>query len=207
MKNHLFLIWVCIPFVVIISLCSCGNKSVTGADGKVYDSYQAACRNQDFEAAYEWIEKNDGNDDDKDYVFNAEMLYLASLGTEEASNRIVFLLAEYQISGTPVELGAEYFDNNKTYIGAKQYLEGIKRFNNRCDNVLDMAIAQNNKALCNKIIKLYKEDIEYELGYSEGERCNYIWVIPDNYIGGRKPWASKQAAQAKYKKAFGEEVQ
>ena len=198
------MIWVCIPFVVIISLCSCGNKSVTGADGKVYDSYQAACRNQDFEAAYEWIEKNDGNDDDKDYVFNAEMLYLASLGTEEASNRIVFLLAEYQIPGTPVQTNVWYNDDeSNTYSDAKKYLEGLKRFNNRCDNVLDMAIALNNKALSSRIVKLYKQDIKYDDYYTSYEHhSNHNQIAVRDFS-----WSSKQAAQAKYKKAFGEEVQ
>lgn len=88
--------------ISIATLCSCGSKSVKGADGTEYSSYQEACRHQDFVAAYDWIEKNNGSDDDKDYVFNAEMLYLTSLGTEEASNRIVYLLAEYQIPGEVV---------------------------------------------------------------------------------------------------------
>ena len=198
MKNHLFVVYVL--FVVTAFLCSCGNKSVTGADGKVYDSYQAACRNHDFEAAYEWIEKNNGSDDDKDYVFNAEMLYLASLSTEEASNRIIFLLAEYQIQGIPVQSSAEYWDDSETYFGVKQYLEGIARFNNRCDNVLDIAIAQNNKALSCKIIKLYKQDIRYCHEFSERRKRHYIYVNPGT------SWSSKQAAQAKYKKAFGEDV-
>ena len=100
MKKNLFL--VAIFGLVISTLCSCGSKSVKGADGKEYSSYQEACRHQDFVAAYDWIEKNNGSDDDKDYVFNAEMLYLTSLGTEEASNRIVYLLAEYQIPGEVV---------------------------------------------------------------------------------------------------------
>lgn len=98
-KNRVF---VALIGLVVITFSSCGPKSVKGADGKEYDSYQSACRNQDFFAAYDWIEKNNGTEEDKDYVFNAEMLYLTSLGTEEASNRIVYLLAEYQISATPL---------------------------------------------------------------------------------------------------------
>lgn len=199
MKKTIGPLWTFIALAIIICLNSCGSKSVTGADGKVYDSYQAACRNQDFEAAYEWIEKNDGNDDDKDYVFNAEMLYLTSLGTEEASNRIVFLLAEYQIPGTPVQEQMSYKDDKEgTYSKAKQYVEGIKRFNNRCDNVLNMALAMGNQALSSRIVTLYKQDIKYQDWYDTDINHYIIRVYEIS-------WSSKQAAQAKYKNAFGEE--
>jgi hypothetical protein len=135
---------------------------VKGADGTEYSSYQEACRHQDFVAAYDWIEKNNGSDDDKDYVFNAEMLYLTSLGTEEASNRIVYLLAEYQIPGNAINNMGDGVYANARYEGAITYVNGIKRFNKRCDNVLDMAITQKDSDLCKKIINLYKADINVE---------------------------------------------
>lgn len=119
---------------VMTTLIGCSNQSsrsiVIGADGKEYDSYQSACRNQDFVAAYEWIEKNNGSEEDKDYVFNAEMLYLTSLGTEEASNRIVYLLAEYQIPGNVINNStARYVGaDGKLYEGAKVYINGVKTF-------------------------------------------------------------------------------
>ena len=142
--------------IAIATLCSCGSKSVKGADGKEYDSYQAACINEDFNAAYEWIEKNNGSEEDKDYVFNAEMLFLASQNTEEASNRILYLLSEFQIPGTPVVPGREY--EGKEYKEAKNYLAGIERFNNRCNNVLDLAIAQGNEKLACAVVALFKEN-------------------------------------------------
>ncbi len=154
------------------TLCGCGNKSVTGADGREYDSYQSACRNQDFVAAYDWIEKNNGSEEDKDYVFNAEMLYLTSLGTEEASNRIVYLLAEYQIPGTPVteSIKTGYWHSGSVYEEEKKYIIGVTRFNKRCDNVLDMAITQGNEQLCKKIISLYKKDIKW---FDNGEELQF----------------------------------
>ncbi len=124
MKKNLFL--VAIFGLVISTLCSCGSKSVKGADGKEYSSYQEACRHQDFVAAYDWIEKNNGSDDDKDYVFNAEMLYLTSLGTEEASNRIVYLLAEYQIPGEVVNDASPNWLSGEQYHNAKLYINGVK---------------------------------------------------------------------------------
>ena len=171
-------------------LCSCGNKSVKGADGMEYSSYQEACRHQDFVAAYDWIEKNNGSDDDKDYVFNAEMLYLTSLGTEEASNRIVYLLAEYQIPGLPVQTYQWYGKSDKTYKEAKLYVEGVLRFNRRCDNIIDMALTQNNKSLVEKIINLYKQDIGYTT-FENGIKCE------------RFSWDSRNKAKKKYDEAFG----
>lgn len=181
--------------LAMTTLCGCGNsnKSVKGADGKEYDSYQSACRNQDFEAAYEWIEKNNGSEEDKDYVFNAEMLYLTSLGTEEASNRIVYLLAEYQISGTPVTEATDttWWHKGDVYKEEKKYIQGVMRFNKRCDNVLDMAITQRNEQLCKRIISLYKSDIKWR------DREDDFW-----FYGLSSQ--SKDNAKAKVEAAFGD---
>lgn len=152
--------------IAIATLCSCGSKSVKGADGKEYDSYQAACRNEDFNAAYEWIEKNNGSEEDKDYVFNAEMLFLSSQNTEEASNRIIYLLSEFQIPGTPVVPSRRY--EGKEYEEAKNYLAGIQRFNNRCNNVLDLAITQGNKKLARAVVALFKKEFSIDDNSSMG---------------------------------------
>ena len=177
------------------TLCSCGSKSVKGADGTEYSSYQEACRHQDFVAAYDWIEKNDGSDDDKDYVFNAEMLYLTSLGTEEASNRIVFLLAEYQIPGEVVnDASPEYFAGEQ-YHNAKIYINGVKRFNKRCDNVIDLAITQGNKELALRIVDLYKEDVMVDGDYVD---TKYIY-----FKNPRTSFLSKEYALDKINNAFG----
>ncbi len=93
-----------------------------------------------------------------DYVFNAEMLFLASQNTEEASNRILYLLAEYHIPGTPTAPNGEY--NHEAYDGAKKYVEGISRYNNRCNSVLDMAIAQKNEKLAHSVVKIMKQNVD-----------------------------------------------
>ena len=174
----------------VATICSCGSKSVKGADGTEYSSYQEACRHQDFVAAYDWIEKNNGSDDDKDYVFNAEMLYLTSLGTEDASNRIVYLLAEYQIPGTPVTESTSH--ETQWNDDMKKYIIGVMRFNKRCDNIIDMAISQGNEQLCRKIIPQYKKDIEW---YDSGSWLEF------NGLSN----VSKETAQAKIDEAFGKQ--
>jgi len=153
--------------MLVMTACGGGKKNaeVTGADGTVYSSYQEACRAQDFEAAYKIIEISDGTEQDKEYVFNSEMLYLASLNTEDATNRIVYLLSEYAIQGTPVSVGDKYTDNSPghdKYLAAKEYISGISRFNDRCNSVLNIAISQNNKFLASKIVGLYKEIVEFK---------------------------------------------
>lgn len=103
-------------------------------------------------------------EDGMDYVFNAEMLYLTSQNTEESSNRILYLLAESEIPGTPTTAGGKYSDRD--YENAKKYIEGIARFNNRCNSVLDMAIAQKNEKLANGVVKLMKQNVDVEKDYT-----------------------------------------
>lgn len=117
-------------------------------------------RNSDHsnEEKYNAMVKN--YEDGMNYVFNAEMLYLTSQNTEETSNRILYLLAESEIPGTPTTAGGEYSDRD--YENAKKYIEGIARFNNRCNSVLDMAIAQKNEKLANGVVKLMKQNVDVE---------------------------------------------
>lgn len=152
--------------MLVMTACGGGKKNaeVTGADGTVYSSYQDACRNADFNAAYKIIELTDGTEEDKDYVFNAEMLYLVSQNTEETSNRVLYLLAEYQIPGTPVSPGAEYLDED--YRSVKKYMEGISRYNNRCNSVLSLAISQRNETLARKVIELFKQNVDVRIEHT-----------------------------------------
>ena len=118
-------------------------------------------RNSDHsnEEKYNAMVKN--YEDGMNYVFNAEMLYLTSQNTEETSNRILYLLAESEIPGTPTTAGGKY-SRNRDYEHAKKYIEGIARFNNRCNSVLDMAIAQKNEKLANGVVKLMKQNVDVE---------------------------------------------
>lgn len=174
--------------------CSKAKKSVEvkGADGTIYTSYQDACRAQDYNAAYKIIELTDGTEADKDYVFNSEMLYLVSQHTEEASNRVLFLLAEYQIPGLHPSPGSEYHDEQHKAV--KEYMEGVARYNNRCNSVLDLAIAQGDETLSKKIIPLFKPNVDV---LSEGS--SYIDIRYDGFVE-----KDKEAAQKRLEKAIKE---
>lgn len=189
---------------ICLSFISCGGITVKGENGQTYESYQECCAAQDFMAAHTYLAKMEnamGDDGDKeqeyqkarDYVFNAEMLYLTSLGTEEASNRIVYLLAEYQIPAPPVSLTAKNNYTDDLLKDVNKYIEDVARFNKRCDNVLDMAIAQGNMELAKKILYIYKGDV------------NVAWQNDLNLTIGDPVlvFKSKKAAQERYEATFG----
>lgn len=197
--------------IAVLAVTSCGEKKVVGADGKEYYSVEVACRNHDFEAAYQFAEKYDkslldiGGREEKrklthhrDYIFNQEMLYLVSLNTPEATNRVVYLLSEYNLEGTPV-------GENQTYVHpverdpAKEYIASIIKYNERCNSILDLALSLGNEELAKKIIDLYKKDIEILSDYAEGG------VFGDEELKtGKYVETSKQAAKEKLEKAIKE---
>lgn len=185
--------------MLVMTACGGGKKNaeVTGADGTVYSSYQDACRNADFNAAYKIIELTDGTEEDKDYVFNAEMLYLVSQNTEETSNRVLYLLAEYQIPGTPVSPGAEYLDED--YRSVKKYMEGISRYNNRCNSVLSLAISQRNETLARKVIELFKQNVDVRIEHTGIEN---IEISEKGYNNTDKDAAKKRLEEAIEQGAF-----
>jgi hypothetical protein len=205
MKNVFYYVVCCIAVLAVIS---CGEKKVVGADGKEYYSVEDACRNHDFEAAYQFAEKFDQSllggvnkkelSRHRDYIFNQEMLYLVSLNTPEATNRVVYLLAEFNIEGTPVGENQTYFYPVERD-PAKEYIASIIKYNERCNSILDLAISLGNEELAKKIIDLYKKDIEILSDYAEGG------VFGDEELKtGKYVETSKQAAKEKLEKAIKE---
>ena len=158
--------------------------SVKGADGKEYNSYQEACRACDFEAAHEYVDQlysrfvKELDDTDpsganafnrsiegekefmsaEDYVFKQEMMFLMSDGSEQMSDKVLYLLTEIQVIGQPLSPGYnDYYD--KDCLPQRLYTEYVKRFNSHCDQILDLAISQGNPYLANKVVKMYKQNV------------------------------------------------
>ncbi len=160
-KDELLVLWMFSLFLV-----SC-NK---------YSTYQEAARAYDFEAAHQILDKmtnetpplNDydkkrweaRNDEAFDYVFNAEAMYLCAKGDKESLDRLVFLLSSIPVKGVSLPEGTEYtspfsldddvFDMHQVYIAY-----AIK-FNQKCDVLVDLAIAHRCYYLIECIIPLYK---------------------------------------------------
>jgi len=93
-----------------------------------------------------------------DYVFNAEVLYLCSLGDKESLDRIVFLLSELEIEGSPIPEG-EYKGihlTSESKIKHSEYISSVSSFNSKCNKIIDLSIARHFYGLVERIIPLYK---------------------------------------------------
>jgi len=222
MKSIKFIASMIFTMSVGAMLISCGSKSeepkekeeiiVVGENGKEYKSYQAACRAGDFEAAHEFVdklqEKATGADPvwskeiiekykaAQDYVFKQEMMYLAADGNEEASNKIIFLLTELPVEGEKLSEGMhEYYA-----VSDNEYKGWVKRYNNKCDEILSLAIQNKNKYLAKKILSMFKENMEGETGgYDEkivvkGKTIKfdgnhgYVWYTNDDIDAAKKKY-------------------
>lgn len=93
-----------------------------------------------------------------DFVFNAEVLYLCSLGDKESLDRIVFLLSELEIEGSPIPEG-EYKGihlTSESKIKHSEYISSVSSFNSKCNKLIDLSIARHFYGLVERIIPLYK---------------------------------------------------
>lgn len=136
---------------------------------KIVEECKAAAMNQDFVTAHEKINilKNGKNkekyQDAFDFVFNAEAIYLCAKGDEESLNRIIFLLSSIPMEGVPISEGTQY-DGIVTSIDYKEeenhqlYIDCVKKFNQKCNTLIDISIAYHKYALANNVIPLYKSE-------------------------------------------------
>ena len=105
-RKNLFIVIICLAMATLYGW-SCKDKiTVTGSDGKVYESYQECCAANDYEAAHLFLAKiqNSESEDSeseaysyteaKEYIFKNEALFLMSQDDETAKNRIIYLLKE-----------------------------------------------------------------------------------------------------------------
>lgn len=119
-----------------------------------------------------WLSSNDRHNREKaekeemlkaykegvDFVFNAEVLYLCSLGDKESLDRIVFLLSEFKIDGSPIPEG-EYKGLHLPSESKKEhneYISSVSYFNSKCNKLIDLSIARHLYGLAERVIPLYK---------------------------------------------------
>ena len=210
MKKAICFIVCCIA---VLAVTSCGNKSVVGADGKEYTSYQEACRAGDFEAAHKFLdilhdeyleEFSDANYyrsfSEKDikekyeaalkYIFKQEMMYLASDGSKQASDKILYLLTEIPEEGSPQPDGSKGYAVSDIYESGKDHLAYTKyvtNYNVLCNQILDLAISQDNQYLAKKVLQMYKQTI---MNHEDGSTSTTS-----------RSWMDKEKAIAKCKEA------
>lgn len=199
------------------------SKIVVTSGGKEYTSYRAACNDGNFDAAREFVEVMKsktteviGTDDRKaldkqiaeaeDYVFKAEMNYLASLNDEKANARIILLINEMQTEGVPRPEGTCVGKN--CYVssrwgrdgdddGYKDYIDWVSQYNLMLDKILDISIATGNESLAKRLLHLFRQDATtiYKPAAGRNKDDDYKDVYA-HYTND-----SKNTAQKKYQEA------
>lgn len=160
--------------IAMLAVTSCGEKTVKGANGKEYETYQQAVRNQDFEAAYiflDRIENDEGKDNDKyitarDFIVGHELTYLASVNSEESSKRIIYLLTEMRPEANKIPIGeidlhlySHLTGGNPEKERIDAYSLEVNNFNKQCNRILDLAITEKNEELAQGVLKCYVPSI------------------------------------------------
>ena len=142
--------------IAALAVTSCGEKPVKGTNGMEYETYQQAVRNQDFEAAYiflDRIENDEGKDNEKyitarDFIVGHELTYLASVNSEESTKRIIYLLTEMRPESKKIPIGnfgVGTVDNCQYNELKKQidtYSLDVSNFNKQCHRILNLAITE-----------------------------------------------------------------
>lgn len=217
--------------MLVFTACS-GSDNNSNDNETGYATYKEALAANDFESAHKIIAQAEADnvklgekDFEKKYgikyigkgieaakeeIFDKEVKFLAANGSPEANARLVFLFSDFEIKGKklPVGLNSYYYVNN-------EYPKSVSIFNSKLSMVLDLAISQDNKELAQKIIKLYKENMDvFEGGHGHsaddknGHR-RYFEIAPDgtevdgNHCYVTYSWKDKEAAQKKYEENFG----
>lgn len=165
-----------IIFIVAVYIFIPKSCSIQGGDDN--NSYQEAARAHDFEKAHQILDQiqedylSESNSFDKvdkkdkyekafDYVFNAEAMYLCARGDKQSIDRIVFLVSEIPVEGTPIIEGTKYkptmYTSYKFSESHDIYIRYATRVNQKCDNMIDLAISNHNYYLVEKILPLYKK--------------------------------------------------
>ena len=143
------------------------------------------------------------------YIFREEVTYLMNIDDPNVENRIFKLLMEMPMDGTPLDEG--YHDDDiveMEYLPASRqawtYYYCIKRYNEKCNIILDLSILLGKQSMAKKVLSYYKDNMHIEKAY-KGDKITvkgkpfkfeksyscYVWYDTDD----------KAAAQKKYDEA------
>ena len=203
------------------SLKSWTSDEVTKSESlSTTEELSKAIESNDFATAYNLLAKIKEErgtweyDDAKKEVVNAEIQYLAVQGTDEANKRLVVLLMEEPINGTArregQQLGTDKSDfyTEIDHVGYTDndygvYVKSCAKFNSRCLQILEMAVATDNQDLAKRMVNLIKPDAEIT-SKKRGKDMygDQLYDIYAHYTNH-----SKDAAQKKYNEHFGSQGQ
>ncbi len=157
-----------------IVIIACGS---TKTDDPYNGNYREACRNLDFAAAHSILDKmelegsysilEDKAGQARDYIFNAESMYLISQNTEDANFRVIYLLADLKISGTAIPEGSEFTYSSYVFHenDYNAYMQYCSTYNSKCLSLLNLAISVGNKTVAEKVVSMIKQDAGYVSKY------------------------------------------
>lgn len=206
----------------VATLCSCGKKSVKGADGTEYESYREACKANDFEAAHKFLdemyndfldtwESNIGEVGSENHLQGetraSSAISSAAMKYSQAASYVLCAEARYIIANIPDEANDRiaYLFNEIQVMGEKvenYYPYGAASRKEECakHDCYTQTVKCNNE-LCDVVLNLAiqhhnKELAELALSYyrenGKADDGPIIWTNED-----------QRTAQAKYEEAFG----
>lgn len=160
------------------------NSSVSGENGQKYESYHEACKANDFEAAHvfldnlyssyeEAVRKNTDFEGDAggviegeaasyciaaNYVYSAELRFLANLDEDESWKRALSLVKEMNVVGIkyPKDKHNIWPDGSCYFITC--YQKYIELRNRQCDILLDLAIDYKNQDVAKNVLRCFCEN-------------------------------------------------
>lgn len=137
---------------------------------KAIEKQDFAKAHKKLEVQYKTIQKGGGiNKDEKmeelyePYalkLFKAELNYLMADDSHANVDRVITLIGDFRIYGTPI-VGVT--DVKKVIKNNESYMKSVARFNSTLDGVLSQAIAQGNQYLAESILPLYKTNMRKTL--------------------------------------------
>ena len=87
------------------------------------------------------------------------MEYAISKDGSDFTNLVISILNSTKIEGRPLPAGQRMTSDRPADVVAShnQYVQSVKEFNSKCDEVLSSAISQHKSLLANKVVTLYKD--------------------------------------------------
>ena len=173
MKQLYFFAAIC----CVIAFCSCESK-------KEYESYQEACRDNDFDAAHVFIDDLfntyqetvteetdfDGSSGEKikaaasnyclaaNYVYSRELRFLANLNEDAAWDRALYLVKEMDVVGRKYPKDKENIWPDGSCYFIECYQEYVELRNRQCDELLELAIDNKNQSIAEKVLRCFCEN-------------------------------------------------
>lgn len=156
-------------YVAIVVLLIIGGfilNSYLNSSDRLGTKIETAVSKKDFNQAHKYLKRIKNPEDYElyaDKLFNAEIGYLMNDNTINSSDRIISLVADYGLYGTPV-VGVtnvkKVIRNNETY------MMEVSKYNQMLDGVLSRAISMRNQYLAEKLLNMYKPTLRKSMSES-----------------------------------------